>query len=262
MAKKSTSEVVHPPIHCLVYGDPGSKKSTFAATFPTPGIVISCDPHGKDQPYWRRGIPSALKLASLGGPDELTPGLTYPYREVVSKKTGELLWRIEYYHDTNPQEPFAYPTLLQRMARLHDEYSKWKTLVFDSVTFFELCARKYQQYHVMPDSKEPRRWYAGSTEAVEEMCLIRLGVLPMNVVLICHVDEQRDEVSGSFLRNPAAPGRLSKRLPAGYAELYRAFVDPTEKWFGLQTQSDGRFNAASQIPAPDNCEPHYKALWL
>jgi hypothetical protein len=256
--KKKAEE--HDPIHCLVYGDPGSKKSTFAATFPTPGLVLSFDPHGKDQPYWRRGVPSKLKKITLSDGGD-GPGLTYPCREVTSKTDGRLLWRVEYFHDINPHEPIAYPTLLQRMARIHEEYDYWKTVVFDSTTFFELCARKYQQYHVLPDAKEPRRWYAGSTEAVEEMCLIRLGALPMNVVLICHVDEQRDEVSGSFLRNPAAPGRLSKRLPAGYSELYRAFVDPDEKWFGLQTQSDGKFNAATQIPAPDPCVPNYKNLW-
>lgn len=44
------------PLHLLLYGDTGSGKSTFAATFPKPMLVWCFDPHGKDMPYRRLGV--------------------------------------------------------------------------------------------------------------------------------------------------------------------------------------------------------------
>ena len=44
------------PVHLLLYGDTGSGKSTFAATFPKPMLVWCFDPHGKDMPYKRLGV--------------------------------------------------------------------------------------------------------------------------------------------------------------------------------------------------------------
>jgi len=39
----------------LVYGDPGSGKTTFLSTFPKPLLVFSFDPFGKELPYLRMG---------------------------------------------------------------------------------------------------------------------------------------------------------------------------------------------------------------
>jgi len=44
-----------PPVHAIIYGHPGTKKSTFAATFPTPTYVAAFDAYGKDMPYTRLG---------------------------------------------------------------------------------------------------------------------------------------------------------------------------------------------------------------
>jgi hypothetical protein len=61
------------------------------------------------------------------------------------------------------------------------------------------------------------------------------------------------------------PGKLRKKASAAYAEFYRAGVKRDEKgqtvWF-LQTQTDGQFNANSQILASDGCPPDYEGLWL
>jgi hypothetical protein len=40
----------------LVYGEPGSGKTTFAATWPKPLLVIFFDPIGKDLPYLELGL--------------------------------------------------------------------------------------------------------------------------------------------------------------------------------------------------------------
>lgn len=47
---------VRPAIKCLVYGKQLVGKSTFAATFPGPRLVMMFDGHMKDFPYWRGGV--------------------------------------------------------------------------------------------------------------------------------------------------------------------------------------------------------------
>lgn len=48
-------EMPRPPIHVLVYGEPGSGKSTFIATARKPLLVFMFDPMGKDTPYKKVG---------------------------------------------------------------------------------------------------------------------------------------------------------------------------------------------------------------
>ncbi len=248
----------HLPGHWILYGDFGQGKSTGASTFPKPMLVYCFDPFGKETPYLRRGTPSELGVTDLG----------VPYREVVSKK-GELLIRIEYYHDIEPTHPTAYATFLKRMVDFQREYDQWKTVVVDSITFMELCSRKWNQYVLNPfpmyaAGKDMRQWFGGSTENLEEMLMMRFGALPMNVVIIAHVDEDKDEVMGAIVRNVNAPGRLRKRLAIGYSEVYHAFAQRgedsrVEYWW--QTRPDRSYAASSQIGAPDPCPPTYSAIW-
>jgi hypothetical protein len=242
--------------HWLIYGDSGAGKSTGASTFPKPLLVLAFDPRGKEMPYVRRGIP-AESIA-----DDGETAVT----EVLSRKTGEMLVRIEHYLDAEPTKPTGFARFRRRLVNLTRDIDEWgiQTLVLDSVTFMELAARKEAQYVLNPNSREPRQWFGSSTDALEEVLMIRFGALPINVVVLAHIDEDKDEVHGLMVRHPSAPGRLRKRSPAGYSELYRAYVKRTtdgEREYNWQTQSDAMYNCASQIDAPDPCLQDYRLLW-
>lgn len=242
------------PIHTLVYGDSGSGKSTFAATYPKPMLVWMWDPWGKETPYLKRGEPSNVAMDSAT-----------PYRDVTSRNTGKLLVRVEYYLDADFTSPEAYHRFLTRMARLQQEYDQWATCVFDSVTFAELTARKWHQYALNRTAKDGRQWFGGSTDLIEEMLMGRLAALPMNVVVCAHVDEDKDELHGTFVRTPKMPGqRLRKGVMAAFSEVYRACITKDEqgqRTHVLQTRGDNQWAASSQIGAPDPAYPDYKALW-
>jgi len=237
--------------HWLLYGESGSGKSTSAATFPQPLLVLAFDPTDKLKPYLKLGTPSSLATDERGTET----------RDVFDD-AGTVICRVEYYIDRDPQDPDAYQRFLDRLgvSGWHDGYA---TIVLDSVTFCELAARKYAQYVLNPNVKDGRQWYAASTESLEELCMIRLAGLHTNVVVIAHVDEDRDEVMGYMVRNPAFPGRLRKRVASGFGEFYRAYTrlgdDGTE--YVWQTRGSQEWNAASQINAPDPCVPQYAALW-
>jgi len=200
-----------------------------------------------------------------------------PYRDI---ERGDGVIRVEYYHDDDLSNPSAYQKFTHRMGALHTEYGTWKTIVADSVTFMELLARKYDEKLINPlppgktkqtvkkgDGVDPRQWFGASTDALEEMLCIRFAALPMNVVIICHINEKRNDVSGEILRVPYAPGRLSDRklLNAAYQEQYYMHTgrnaETHERIHLLKTQNDGQWAATTQIAAPDPCFPHYESLW-
>ena len=244
------------PIHALVYGDAGTFKSTFAATFPKPLLVWNFEGIGNDAPYFRTGFPGPL-LVSEGG---------FYYRDVTGPD-GELLVRVEYYHDPNEEEPSAWDRYRTRMATFPNEYSYWQTVVFESVDFADVACRNAQRFLYNPTTKEPRQWRAETTDQLENLLKMRFGGFPMNVVTVTGISEKQNEISGVFVRNPSAPGRLQKALSRAYAEVYHTYTvlkpDTTDEWIPqIQAQTGNGFVAKSTlVNAPNPCWPSYEALW-
>ena len=261
---------MYPPIHTMLYADTGVGKSTFAATYPKPMLVFCFDPHGKDMPYRKAANGDILPDSGiLSYPINVAQGqINVPYRDV---QHPEGVARIEYYHDVDIENPSAINVFRYRLAMLHNEYANWQSVVTDSITFMELSARKWEEKVMNPMQKfakgtDTRQWFAGSTDTVEELVVMRYASLPMNVVICCHIDERRNERSGEILRGPFAPGRLSKRgeLSAAFQEqyhLYTARNEQGEMVRYVQTINDGDWVATTQINAPNNCYPHYLSLW-
>ena len=251
-----------PLVHLLLYGESGSGKSTGAATFPTPQLVFSFEPVGKEMPYLKRSG------SHLEGEDEFGS-----FTEILSTKTGESLVRVEHYIDGDigvdesgklTVNPTAWLRFLRRCTTLRDAATTYRTIIVDSVTWADLAARNLEQYKLNKHAKEPRQWFGGATTALEQTLMIWFGSVRTNVVVVAHVDREKDEVHGVFLSNPKAPGRLRSALASGFNEFYHAFVGrdgqgrPEYLW---QTRSDDRWNASSQNEAPDPCVPHYSAIW-
>lgn len=252
------------PIHVICYGNAGNGKSTLAATFPKPILVQMWDPLGKERAY-TRGYQLDIQEEPV---DER--GNTIRVTNCLNTK-GKLRIRIEHYLSTDPENPEAYRNFRNYVSALPDRIAQYKiqTLVTDSVTFMELAKRKEEQYVLNASSNagkkaDGRQWYASSMNALEDHIMIRMAAYPINVVVIAHINEMKDDSSGQVLYNPAAPGQLGKKMPAGYAELYRAHVRRDldgERHYVLQTQADNLYNAGSSIPAPDGCDNTYEALW-
>ena len=245
--------------HFLLYGESGSGKSSGAATWPKPLLACFFDPMFKERPYlyMRSGKPRGVITRTVEG--------TVPVEE-ARDDSGNLVVRIEHYLDADVKQPRVYAEFLSRMQRIREDIERWqiKTLVIDSVTFMEIAARKEQQYRLNPTARDPRQWFAGSTDTLEEVLMVNLGTLPINVVVIAHIDEDKDELHGTMVRNPAAPGRLRKRTPAGYSEVYRAYVrrdGDDESLYLWQTRSDQFYNALSLFNVPNPSIQGYKELW-
>ena len=266
----------HEPIHVLVYGFSGSKKTTLASTFPTPGYVSMFDAYGQDGPFVRCGDKVERSTSKLG----------VPVKRVFRKK--ELVWEIHYYHDEDEEKPDAWNLFTQEQAAF--DPTKWATWVGDSVTE-AADAAKYEQQFVVNKNGNMMQWMAGATDQLSIHFKSRLKRFDCNVVLCAHVaqkyvnmpsftkgmpstriDKRIESAEASedggvqLVRGLSAPGRLARDggLAAQFQEVYRAYVVTDAKGtrdFRLQTENDGEWIAKTQIPAPDGCEPHYDALW-
>src|SRR5215467_3100348 len=164
-------------------------------------------------------------------------------------------------------QPKAATAFLERLNRLPKEIDRREcaTFCFETVTSSSLKARKMYQYDLEPDNKDPRKWYGGAVDILEEVLLIQLPGLHCNVCVGLHVSKIKVEAEGSLVRAPLLPGRLLESFASQWPEIYRAYIDRDKKtgertgW--LQTLSDEKWEATTQIEAPDPCDQIYKALW-
>lgn len=241
-----------PLVRALFYNDPSVGKSTLAADFPKPMVVAKFDRPGKEMPYLRRG-----RIVR----DAFDADLGIRVTDVVSKKSGDLIIRVEHYDEPSPEQPIAYDNYLRRMTYFHKEFGQWATYVLDSATFFEMAARWHDEFRVNANNPDPRAPYGGSARAVERTICGRLPSLPMNVVVIGHTAHKKNEISGKTLYFPAAPGKQPRNVLAAFSEVYRPFYDDRDGKFKVQTTISGIYYCQSQLQAPDGMEPRYKNIF-
>jgi len=196
-----------------------------------------------------------------------------PYRDI---EHPDGVVRVEYYDDADFDNPSAFTKFRSRLATLQQaggEIAQWKTIVFETMTSMELASRMFQVKIMNPMTKfakgeDTRQWFSASTDDCEEILVYGCKGMYTNLVLNCHIDERRNEVSGEILRGPMAPGRVSKRseLGATWQEQYHVYTmrngTTGVREHLLQTANDGQWVATSQIGAPDPCFPHYESLWV
>lgn len=251
------------PIHVLAYGDPGSLKSSLAATFPKPICVQMFDPLDKAGPYRRAGLRGS---EILGDP---IYGIDIEY-VMSTQQVGKAIIEIDYYTDHNlkggAQTIYAAERFDHRFGDLFAEVRKgrWATIVLDSVTSFEFAVRKLEQYKRNPVSnagnqQDARQWYAKSGQGIEEL-VHALAHMRCNVVVAAHVREVKDVLRDMLLWTPEAPGKKNRSMPASFGEVYAMHVD-TDKGVCIQSNQDQFYIACTQINAPNGALPHYTKLW-
>lgn len=246
----------HPTQNWLLHGPAGHEKTTAAATWPKPMRVFMFDQPGKETPYLRHGLVSRV------GPNTL---------QVVGRKTKKLLIQLDLLRGDNPTAPRAWRRFLELQLELEQQPGMWRTVVVDSATFAELAARMYDKYKVNPTARDPRQWWAASTDGIEQEIILRLvGNPDFNTVVICHTRLVEDDVEGRKLKLPDLPGRLPAGAPSGFSEVYYCDVSYAKAdspgavrkpVYLFRTQASPYYRAMSIINAPDPCEMRYDALW-
>jgi hypothetical protein len=250
-----------PDAHWLIYGDFGSGKSTFLATFAKyeltrPVKIYMFDPAGgKEFPYLNVGTPLETQVDGFG----------IEYTDVVDDEGG-LLIRVMHLAEVNPTKPESYLKFEQEFDAFSQSYKEdgWRTVGLDTIDSLELAARKMDQYVTNPGSKDPRKWWGGSTDKLEETLCMRLAHLRCNVVVLTHINRDKISVHGHAIQGPSSgPGRMDRALPGYFPEIYRSYVvkHEGERHWNLQTYPDEQFMAETHINAPDPSYPDWDSLW-
>ena len=260
------------PVHAFVYADPGRYKSTLAASFPKPLLVLAFDPAEKMAPYRRSGW-EGPRL----GPDPEQDRYVQTEYIMHPEFENQVSVQLEYYVDRTafaPNVASGWELIQNRMTDLwiEDEQGKWATVVLDSLSTMEYVIRSHYRNKEKvydKDGKElqdQRHWYRRSAEGIEQVCYA-LASLNCNVVVLAHVRAERDAQRDEILWTPEAPGTRNRKIPAIFGEIYTIHydhnpnLDPNKCPCFLQTRPDGKFMATTQIPAPDDCDPNYTALF-
>lgn len=248
-------------IHCLVYGDSGSQKTTFAATFPKPMLVLAFDSLSKMTPLRRRGRRAPVFFDEKKG---------LQVEQVLSSKDeGKAVIQIEYFADVDikagSSEVYACELFDRRFSQVYAEMiqGKWATVVLDSLTQLEYAIRKADQYKFNSttqsgNKQDGRQHSAASAEGIEEVAFA-LARFNSNVVVTAHVKAEPVNERGVMTYMPEAPGKRSRTLASIYGETY--YAQWTEEGTVLQTNRTNKYMACTAINAPDGCLPHYDTLW-
>jgi len=252
-------------IHCLIYGEYCSGKSTFFATWPKPMLIFAFDAMDKLTPYLRLGNSTSVSDPAW---KEWYEKMGVEATDVVDD-AGKLVCRIEHYDDTDPNDPVAFGQFEVRLTNFASEAKDWASVGIDSYTYCQYASfirqKKLNPMVMFKQGTDTRQWYAGTKIEMEGILKSRAPRWKTNVGVLCHVKEDKDEFAEGILRGIMAVGTLSKEAPGGFGEVYRVYVEKDGKGVfqrKLQTQSNNLWVAASLVArAPNPCEPDYSALW-
>jgi hypothetical protein len=202
----------------LVYGASGAGKTCFAAKFAELGPVEFWDFDHK--------ISSAANFYA---------------------DNAKILNNIEVLQFANKPEKERIPAFLERTKQIDTLIAAkkelpFKTLVLDSITTFtNILMRDYlvRSYTML---KRPLPELYGQQDygilATQLKTIIpNLLVLPCNVIVLGHVESDKDELTGIISRQPMMPGKNAPTLPIWFEEVYVAKLNAKGERV-LQTQPD------------------------
>lgn len=209
----------------LLVGQPGSGKSIFASTMPTPGYVFDF----------------ATGIDSYRGKD-------FEYGQWPVTPQG---W-LKFEKDFHVVKKEAYE-------------NKYKTVVVDDCTAFATLAMERSLMLDPSRSPAGGPLWNKHYQAVRFMVEGKLRQVldfPANVVVISHVDVTQDAESGEVVDiSPMLPGKLSKILPGLFGEIYYATNERREgkTSFLMQTVAIGLRQARSRLSGEARYLPDFIA---
>lgn len=200
-------------IKAYVIGDPGTGKSVFASTFPSPGFVFDFD----------NGIDSYR-------------GKDFDYECFPLDPKGWILFE---------------KTLAQ--VRKDVAEGKYKTVIVDSTTSMtDLAMERAMQIDPKRSPTNGPLWnvHYQMVKNLMEGRLRQIINLPCNVVVLGHMEIKMNQETGAVIAvEPMLTGQLSTKIPGYFDEVYYTKTKQKEgkTIFQLQTVAKGYYKARSRM---------------
>lgn len=210
-----------------IYGNSGTGKTCFAASFPTP--LWFCDFDGKvgsAANFWRTKDPKRLEHIAY-----------------------------ENFSGYQAQGGIRVIQKFEGMLRELETKCPFKTIVLDSLTTFTDALMQ----HVIQENPGTKR-FSKDTPVLQDYGLLnqhfktimrRLLALPTNLVVVGHIKITEDQITGETMHRPALSGQLPELLPVLFQEVYRSFVETKDgkTTYLAQTRGNQRFITRTEIPS-------------
>jgi len=217
----------------LVLGDYGTGKSYFASTFPEPIFLFDFD---------KGRIGYAGKRVYV--PDYMIQET--PPNQIFSQMEKDLDLLIKQEH---PEGEF-------------------KTIVLDSLTTMmkEAMNMALQKKPLPPDSPPVWNVHYPLVKVYVDRILDRMRRLNQNLVVIGHIEYQRNDITGEIIASPSITGNLKTYIPAIFDEVYFSDVIQTrdKKEYVLLTSPSGfkkaRSRLSSVVKLPDRIPNTFEAI--
>lgn len=207
----------------LVIGSPGTGKSVFASTFPTPGFVFD-----------------------FSGGIVLYRGLDFDYSQ----------------YPLNPQGWVQLEKDFREVAEKVKE-GAYKTVVLDDMTgLIDIAMERAMQLDPKRNPAGGPMWnvHFQMVKNLIEGKLRQVLSWNCNVVILAHMDVTKDEETGAILEvKPLMTGQLAIRMPGYFDEVYFTTTrkEGDKVKFLLQTISIGLKNARSRLSGKEGLLPHF-----
>ncbi len=220
----------------LVYGDSGTGKSIFAASFPGPIKYWDFDHKVSSVAQFYKKDEEKLKSIQVTQFANLPNGDRIKAWEKEVREIQDLV---------KAKKPLPF-----------------QTLILDSLTTF--TSSMLQHYFVaQPGIKRAHP----DLNAMQDYQLLDkhlsqaipgLLSLDCNIVMVGHMGVDKDETTGQILRQTLMPGKFAAKLPIWFEEVYVASVKDGK--YLLQTQSDSSFKCRTQRGLPKEISSSYAEI--
>lgn len=205
--------------NAIVYGGLGSGKTALLRTARKPVLLHSFDP---------------------GGVKTLTDYV----------KTGEIIPDTRFEVE-DPSKPKAFKTWDDNYTRLKQMkfFDHVGTFAIDSLTTFAQAVLNAVMHKAGRAGGTPQQndWFP-------QMCIIENAIkdilaLPCDVIITAHDAMTKDEVTGKVMKDIMITGKLVRRLPLLFDEIYYANTKETSKGvtYNLLTQKTSTYQARTRI---------------
>lgn len=227
-------------VRCLVYGPSSTGKTIFAASFPGPIKYWDFDNKVSSAAQFYRN--DLDRLAQI----DVTQFGPMSVRDRMNNWNKE--WRV-IAELANRGQPLPF-----------------KTLVLDSLTTF---TNYLLEDYIKVSQTGIKRAHADLNAMQDYQLLDRhltqiissLAALPCNVVVIGHMQVEKDETTGALIRRPLMPGKFADKLNIYFEEVYVSKVKPSGDYV-LQTKPDGTYNCRTQRRLPAEVPNSFNSLAL
>ena len=240
----------------LLCGNYKSGKTVSAATFPKPMLYLD----------WDNGFSSVEntrdKTGKLFVPDYKNITVIPFYRSQVY----DLQFTTDIGAKSAPAHTLEAPVFLKQYNTIMQQLSKdgvyegvqYKTLVIDSLTtMFRVWKEMILRMNNISTLRIPD--YGTLETILLGQFIPSLKSLAMsgkveNIILIDHIDMDKDELSGMIMEFPIGPSRnMGKILGLQFDEIWRQSVEGSD--YVWRTKRSGLFQAGSRLDLPEIIKP-------